>query len=105
MNQFAASSRLVNRTHRIVREQALTMREQRRKKRSLWAPLFISSALVSIIVYAAWSLLDVYDLTSTGIPDCSSQLMIFLMWSLPISALLIGVAYARRARNHGDSAR
>ena len=41
-----ARSVVVNRTHRVVREQALTMREQKSKSRSLWVPLAISSILM-----------------------------------------------------------
>ncbi len=94
---------VVNRTHRVVREQALTMREQRSKSRSLWVPLTISSILMVAICYAIWGLLDGYDLTPNGIPDASDQLMILLLWSLPVTAAILGMVWFKRARNRSDS--
>ena len=38
-----ARASVVNRTHRVIREQALDMREQKERKRSLWVPLTIFS--------------------------------------------------------------
>ncbi|HEY5213392.1 MAG TPA: hypothetical protein VIJ38_10285, partial [Acidobacteriaceae bacterium] len=45
---------VVNRTHRVVREQALTLREQKQKSRSLWVPLAIVSILLVVTCYAIW---------------------------------------------------
>jgi hypothetical protein len=94
---------VVNRTHRVVREQALTMREQRSKSRSLWVPLAISSILMLMICYAIWGMLDGYDLTPNGIPDASDQLMILLLWSLPVTAAVMGLVWFKRARTRSDS--
>jgi hypothetical protein len=98
-----ASSRVVNRAHRVVREQALTMREQRSKSRSLWVPLTISSILMVAICYAIWGMLDGYDLTPNGVPDASDQLMILLLWSLPVTAVVLGMVWFKRARTRSDS--
>ena len=98
----AARAQVVNRTHRVVREQALTMREHRSRKRSLWAPVIISSSLLLIICYAAWGMMDGYDLTPTGIPDASDQMMILLLWSLPVTAFLLGFVWIRRGRNRAN---
>jgi hypothetical protein len=87
---------VVNRTHRVVREQALTMREQRSKSRSLWVPLGIFSVLMLVICYAIWGMLDGYDLTPNGIPDASDQMMILLLWSLPVTALVLGLVWFKR---------
>ena len=97
-----ARGRVVNRTHRVVREQALTMREQRSKSRSLWVPLAISSLLLVVILYAIWGVLDGYDLTPNGIPDASDQLMVFMAWSLPVTAAVVGLVWFKRARTRAD---
>ncbi len=98
-----ASNRVVNRAHRVVREQALTMREQKSKSRSLWVPLTISSILMVAICYAIWGMLDGYDLTPNGVPDASDQLMILLLWSLPVTAVILGMVWFKRARTRSDS--
>ena len=100
--QGGARAQVVNRTHRVVREQALTMREHRSRKRSLWAPIIISSSLLLIICYAAWGMMDGYDITPTGIPDASDQLMILLLWSLPVTAFLLCLVWLRRGRTNGE---
>ncbi len=98
-----ARSVVVNRTHRVVREQALTLREQKSRSRSLWVPLTISSILMVAICYAIWGMLDGYDLTPNGVPDASDQLMILLLWSLPVTAAILGMVWFKRARNRSDS--
>jgi hypothetical protein len=102
MTANGARGRVVNRTHRVVREQALSMREQRSKSRSLWVPLTISSILMIAICYAIWGMLDGYDLTPNGIPDASDQLMILLAWSLPVTAAVLGLVWFKRARARSD---
>lgn len=93
----AARAPVVNRTHRIVREQALSMRAQRSRSRSLWAPLAICSTLLVVICYAVWSLMAGYDLTPTSIPDASDQmLLVLLLWSLPVAAVALGMVWFRR---------
>ena len=101
---MAAGARgvVVNRTHRVVREQALSMREQRSKSRSLWVPVTISSILLVTICYAIWGVLDGYDLTPNGIPDASDQLMVLLAWSLPLTAAVLGLVWLKRARGRSD---
>jgi hypothetical protein len=103
MMATGARSVVVNRTHRVVREQALNLREQRSKSRSLWVPLGISSILMVVICYAIWGLLDGYDLTPNGIPDASDQLMILLLWSLPVTAAVLGMVWFKRTRTRSDS--
>ena len=102
MTANGARGRMVNRTHRVVREQALTMREQRSKSRSLWVPVTISSILLVTICYAIWGVLDGYDLTPNGIPDASDQLMVLLAWSLPVTAAVLGLVWLKRARGRSD---
>ena len=93
-----ARAGVVNRTHRVVREQALKQQEQRRKSRSLWVPLGIFSVLMLVICYAIWGVLDGYELTPIGIPDASDQMMILLLWSLPVTAVVLGMVWFKRGR-------
>ena len=93
-----ARSVVVNRTHRIVREQALHMREQRLRRRSLWLPLLISSSLLLVVCYAIWTMMAGYDLTPTGVPDASDQIMLPLLWSLPVTLVVLGMIWLRRTR-------
>jgi len=98
-----ARAQVVNRTHRVVREQALVMREQKSQKRSLWVPLLICSSMMLIICYAVWGMMDGYDVTPTGIPDASDQLMILVLWSLPVTAFVLGLVWIRRGRNRANN--
>ena len=98
-----ARAQVVNRTHRVVREQALTMREQQSRKRSLWVPVIICSSMLLGICYAVWGMLDGYDITPTGIPDASDQMMILLLWSLPITAFVLVLVWLRRERTRANS--
>ena len=93
-----ARASVVNRTHRVVREQALILRAQKEKSRSLWVPLAISSVLLPLVCYAVWAMLDGYDMTPTGVPDASDQLIVALMWFIPVTALALGAAWMRRGR-------
>ncbi len=99
----AARAQVVNRTHRVVREQALEMRELRSRKRSLWAPVIICSSMLLIICYAVWGMMDGYDITPTGIPDASDQMMILVLWSLPLTAFVLGLVWIRRGRNRANA--
>ncbi|MDE1160611.1 MAG: hypothetical protein PW792_01545 [Acidobacteriaceae bacterium] len=106
MMSTGARSTVVNRTHRVIREKANTMREQRDRRRSLWLPLMIFSPLLLGVCYAGWMLAANYDTASTGMPDSSDQLFIMLVWSLPITAAILGSVWLRRerlARDGGDS--
>ena len=94
-----ARASVVNRTHRVVREQALDMRAQQERSRSLWVPLAIFSVLLPIICYAVWAMLDGYDVTPDGIPDASDQLIVMLLWLLPVTALALGSVWFKRSRN------
>jgi len=99
----AARAQVVNRTHRVVREQALLMRAQRTRSRSLWAPLAICSSLLLLMTYAVWGMLDGYDPTPNGVPDASDQLFFFLLWLLPVTAFVLGLVWVRRGRNRANN--
>lgn len=111
MNHFEASGRMntnaraeiVNRTHRVVRERAVSMAAQRTRARSLWVPVAICSSLLVMLCYAVWNVLAQYDLTPTGMPDSSDQLPLLAMWFLPVCAAAIGMVWFRRNKNASDN--
>lgn len=93
----AAGATMVNRTHRIVRERAKVVNARRTLMRSLSLPLAVCAGLMILLFSAMWAMLDQYDLTPSGIPDASQQMIVLLMWCLPISALLLAIVYFRQA--------
>jgi hypothetical protein len=97
-----ARAGVVNRTHRVVREQALQMREKRSRTRSLWVPIGIFSVLLPIILFAVWFVIDGYDLTPNGVPDASDQMMLLLMWSVPLTIVLVGLVWYQRQRAQSE---
>jgi hypothetical protein len=97
-----ARASVVNRAHRVVRAEAMVMREQREKKRSLWAPVAIVSVLLLVCCYAMWSMLDGYDLTPNGVPDASDQMLVLLMWLLPVTSVVLGVVWFKRGRGSNN---
>ena len=101
---FTARASVVNRTHRVVREQALVMQEQKQRSRSLWVPLGIFSMLLVGLCYAVWVVLEGYDdLAPNGLPDASDQMFLLLLWSLPVTAVLFGLVWFQRGRNRANS--
>jgi hypothetical protein len=97
-NFGTARASVVNRAHRVIRAQALMMREEKQKKQSLWVPVVIFSTLMLLMCYAIWFTLDGYDLTPNGVPDASDQMMIFLLWCLPVTAVLLVTVWFKRGR-------
>lgn len=92
----AANSCMVNRTHRIIRARASVIKARRRRARSLWVPLVVSSAMLMLLLYAVWSLFDEYEIHPTGIPDASNQLFLFVLWFLPITVGVLGAIWYKR---------
>lgn len=101
VNAVAGAS-MVNRTHRVVRERAKAMKTRQNRARSLWIPLLVCSALLVILCSAVWSVLDEYELVPTGVPDSSNQLMILLLWFLPVTATVLGMVWFRRMRAEAE---
>jgi hypothetical protein len=100
---FTARASIVNRTHRVVREQALVMQAQKKRSRGLWVPLGLFSMLLVGLCYAVWVLLEGYnDLAPNGIPDASDQMFLPLLWSLPVTAVLVGLVWFQRGRNRAN---
>jgi hypothetical protein len=97
-----ARAAMVNRTHRVVRERAKTIQARKSKVRSLWVPTAICSALVVILSTGVWAILDEYELEPTGIPDASQQILVLLLWFLPLSAALLAMVWFHRSRAHAE---
>ncbi len=98
-----ARAEVVNRTHRVVRERARTLAIRRQRGRTLWIPLAVCSVLLLIISAAVWNVFDQYEVSPTGIPDASAQMLVLLLWFLPVSALLLVMVWFRRARISGGN--
>lgn len=94
-----ASAAIVNRTHRVIRERARTIEARKQTLRSLWIPLTISGGLLVVLVCAIWSILDQYELAPTGLPDANQQMLVLMIWCLPISVVLLAVLWFRRGSN------
>ena len=94
-----ARASVVNRTRRVIHDQAVRMQQDRSRHRSLWLPLAICSTLLLVLCYAIWGMMAGYDLTPTSIPDASDQMLFFLMlWSIPVAAVALGLIWFRRSR-------
>lgn len=98
-----ARASLVNRTHRIVRERAVTQSDRRTRLKSLGIPLAICSALLIILSTGAWISLAQNDLSPTGIPDASDQMLVFALWFFPASAALLAMVWFKRTPTPSSS--
>jgi hypothetical protein len=100
----AASAALVNRTHRVIRERAKTMQTRRNKVRSLWIPLGVSTALLITLACALWTAFEDFEGSSAGLPNTSGMVVV-LVWSVPISAMILAVIWSRRASAGSENER
>ena len=98
-----AGAAMVNRTRRVVRERARTMQVRKSRARSLYIPLAVSASLLVAVVFAIWSVLEGYDTAGSGLPDSSQQIMVLLMWCLPVSAALLAAVWMRRVGSRFDN--
>ncbi len=89
----------VNRTHRVVRERAKTLAERRSKIRSLWLPVILFSSLLVAVCTAVWMVLDEYEVVAAGSQVASYQVLLPLLWSIPVSAALLAVVWFRQSRS------
>jgi hypothetical protein len=94
-----AQASVVNRTHRVVRERAVQMSTRRNQMRSLWLPVIVCASMLMIVVTAAWTMLDQYELNPIGMPDASDQYVVLLFWFLPVTAALLAIVWLRRTQN------
>lgn len=100
-----ASAAMVNRTHRVVRERAKNLEAQRSKIRSLSIPLAVSGVMLAFIVSAIWTILEQDELIPTGLPDANQQMLVLIMWCLPVSVLLLAVVLYHRSKEARDNGR
>ena len=94
-----ASADRVNRTHRVVRERAKTLAARRSKIRSLWLPVVLFSSLLVAICCAVWMVLDEYEVVAAGSQVASYQVLVPVLWSIPVSAALLAVVWFRQSRS------
>jgi hypothetical protein len=66
-------------------------------------PLVFFSAVMLMICYGIWATLDSYDYASNGIPDASDQMLLFVLWSLPVTALVVGLVWFKRGQGRSGS--
>ena len=111
----AAHSGVVNRTHRVIRERARAMQQKRTRERSLMVPLIICSALLILSILAVWTGLYQYqaveeaaeavqaDVTALATTD-NNQLLVILLWFVPVSVAVLTTVWVRRSRNADDEA-
>ena len=97
MRDIGGSAAVLNRTHRVVRERARTVQEQKRRVRSLWFPLVVSFGFLASILFAVWSVLDESELMTDGVPDSSQNMMMLALWCVPLSVIMLVVVWFRRA--------
>ena len=100
---FGARAEVVNRTHRVVREQAVAMRDQKVRRNSLWVPIAVCSVTLLALVYAIWAIFQGYDMTPSGMLDASDQLLLLLLWSLPVTAIALVIVWFRRRGRMGEA--
>jgi predicted nucleic acid-binding Zn ribbon protein len=103
MLNAGSSSAAINRTHRVVRERAKTLQEQKRRVRSLWIPLIVSFGFLASILFAVWSVLDESEMFTDGIPDSSQNMMMLALWCVPLSVIVLVVVWFRRASANSNN--
>ena len=106
----AASSTVVNRTHRVVRERAQVLKARRSHVRSLMLPLLLCSALLILTVAAMWSGLYEYQGAADALQDVSStiaaatdkamdnEFLVTLFWFVPVTLAVLGTVWVTRSR-------
>ena len=99
----AASAEVVNRTHRVVRERARKLEAQRSRVRSLWLPLVVSGSMLAVIIFAISAILEQDELVPIGLPDANQQVLVLMMWCLPVTLLLLAVVLFRRNNAASDN--
>jgi hypothetical protein len=110
---MGARASVVNRTHRVVRERAKSLHERRSKARSLMIPLIVCATMLLLTCFAVWSGLYQYeaaeaaeavqtDVAALAASDANNQLMVVLLWFVPVSLAVLATVWFRRGRNSTD---
>lgn len=103
----AARARVVNRTHRVVRERAAVIQARRSYVRSLMVPLAICSVLLILVCAGVWTGLYEYQAAETvqadiAALDANNHLLVVLLWFVPVLLAFVGVVLFRLTRNGSD---
>lgn len=106
-SSVAASSTVVNRTHRVVRQRAQVLKARRNHVRSLMVPLVLCSALLILTVAAVWTGMYEYQGAADALQDVSStiaaatddEFMVMLFWFVPVTLAVLGTVWITRSRN------
>jgi hypothetical protein len=110
-SQLAASSRVVNRTHRVVRQRAQVLKARRSYVRSLTVPLVLCSALLILTIAAVWTGLYDYQGAADALQDVSSSIaaatddefLVMLFWFVPVTLAVMGAVWLTRSRSSAAS--
>lgn len=93
-----APSRVVNRTHRAIRAQALKQQAQKKKVRGLYLPLIFGGVLLIAAVVTTAIILASDSEGEGSLPYASEQIFVLLMWLIPVSAAAVGVVWYKRGK-------
>ena len=105
----AAPAKLVNRTHRVVRHRAATMKARRSYVRSLLVPLALCSVLLALVAFGVWSGLyqgdaaeAIQDVASLAANDTNNRLIVSLAWFVPLVLVLLVAVWVRRVQGRDN---
>lgn len=100
-----ARAAVVNRTHRIVRQRATAIQQQKKLSRGLWVPLGICSVLMAMVCYAVWMVMESSEPAVTE-PQLSSEpggmSSLLMMWMLPVAIAVFAGFWIRRSQNEAS---
>jgi hypothetical protein len=103
----AAPASLVNRTHRVVRHRAATMKARRSHIRSLMLPLVLCSVVLALAAFAVWSGMyqstdaaeAIQDVASLANADTTNHLVVAMLWFVPLTLVLLVAVWVRSVRS------
>ncbi|HEY5056257.1 MAG TPA: hypothetical protein VII58_08855 [Acidobacteriaceae bacterium] len=103
----AAPASLVNRTHRVVRHRAATLKARRSYVRSLMLPLAICSVVLTLAAFTVWSGMyqstdaaeAVQDVASLANADTTNHLVVTMLWFVPLTLILLVAVWVRHIRS------
>ena len=102
-----APANLVNRTHRVVRHRATTMKARRSYVRSLLLPLTLCSVALTLVAFAVWSGMyqstdaaeAIQDVASLASTDATNHLLVAMLWFVPLTLVLLVAVWVRHVRS------
>ena len=105
-----ARAKVVNRTHRVVRQRAEVIKARRSYVRSLLLPLALCSVLLALAGVAVWTGLYQYQATEAAEAmqadvvnlDANNHLLVTLLWFVPVTLAVLGAVWFRRSRTNSD---